>query len=45
MHVMGQWNWWSPRWMAAVHRRLGFSDGHARAAARTTTVEVNRSAT
>jgi RND superfamily putative drug exporter len=27
MHVMGQWNWWAPRWMVAVHRRLGFSDG------------------
>jgi RND superfamily putative drug exporter len=31
MHVMGQWNWWAPRWMVAVHRRLGFSDGQARA--------------
>ena len=29
MHVMGQWNWWAPRWLVAVHRRLGFSDGHA----------------
>jgi RND superfamily putative drug exporter len=28
MHVMGQWNWWAPHWLAAVHRRLGFSDGH-----------------
>jgi RND superfamily putative drug exporter len=32
MDVMGQWNWWSPRWLAAVHRRLGFTDGHAPAA-------------
>jgi putative drug exporter of the RND superfamily len=32
MHVMGQWNWWAPRWFVAVHRRLGFSDGHPRAA-------------
>jgi RND superfamily putative drug exporter len=31
MHVMGQWNWWAPRWMVGVHRRLGFSDGHSRA--------------
>ena len=31
MHVMGQWNWWAPRWLASVHRRLGFSDGHPRA--------------
>ncbi|HYZ68915.1 MAG TPA: MMPL family transporter, partial [Mycobacterium sp.] len=29
MHVMGQWNWWAPRWLVALHRRLGFSDGHA----------------
>ncbi|WP_082965261.1 MMPL family transporter [Mycobacterium sp. ACS1612] len=27
MHVMGQWNWWAPRWLVAVHRRLGFSEG------------------
>ncbi len=32
MHVMGQWNWWAPRWLVAVHRRLGLSDGHPRAA-------------
>jgi putative drug exporter of the RND superfamily len=30
MHVMGQWNWWAPRWMVGVHRRLGFSDGQPR---------------
>jgi putative drug exporter of the RND superfamily len=29
MHVMGQWNWWAPKWMVAVHRRLGLNDGHA----------------
>jgi RND superfamily putative drug exporter len=29
MHVMGQWNWWAPRWMTALHERLGLSDGHA----------------
>ena len=29
MHVMGQWNWWAPRWMVALHRRLSFSDGQA----------------
>ena len=28
MRVMGQWNWWAPQWMVAVHRHLGFSDGH-----------------
>ena len=32
MHVMGQWNWWAPRWLVTVHRRLGMSDGHQRAA-------------
>jgi putative drug exporter of the RND superfamily len=31
MHVMGQWNWWAPRWMVAVHRRLGFNDGQPHA--------------
>ena len=29
MHVMGQWNWWAPRWMVAVHRRLGFTENGA----------------
>jgi putative drug exporter of the RND superfamily len=29
MHVMGQWNWWAPKWMVVVHQRLGFNDGHA----------------
>jgi len=32
MHVMGQWNWWAPRWLISVHRRLGYGDGHPRAA-------------
>lgn len=27
MHVMGQWNWWAPAWLASVHRRLGRGDG------------------
>lgn len=31
MHVMGQWNWWAPRWMVAVHQRLGFSDSQPHA--------------
>lgn len=31
MHVMGQWNWWAPRWMVAVHQRLNFSDGQPHA--------------
>jgi RND superfamily putative drug exporter len=32
MHVMGQWNWWAPRWLTAVHGRLGITDGHEPAA-------------
>jgi putative drug exporter of the RND superfamily len=31
MHVMGQWNWWAPQWLVAVHRRLGLNDGHPHA--------------
>lgn len=33
MHVMGQWNWWAPKWMVSVHHRLGFNDGHGVATA------------
>jgi RND superfamily putative drug exporter len=29
MHVMGEWNWWAPKWMVLVHRRLGFNGDHA----------------
>jgi len=32
MHVMGHWNWRAPRWLVSVHRRLGYGDGHPRAA-------------
>jgi RND superfamily putative drug exporter len=28
MHVLGQWNWWAPSWLAWLHRRLGLDDGH-----------------
>ena len=28
MHVMGHWNWWAPRPLARLHRRLGFSEGN-----------------
>jgi putative drug exporter of the RND superfamily len=28
MHVMGEWNWWAPRWMVWLHQRLGLNDGH-----------------
>jgi RND superfamily putative drug exporter len=27
MHVLGEWNWWAPRWMLWLHKRLGLSDG------------------
>jgi RND superfamily putative drug exporter len=33
MHMMGQWNWWAPKWMVSLHHRLGFNDGHAVATA------------
>jgi putative drug exporter of the RND superfamily len=36
MRVMGQWNWWAPRWLLAVHRRLGFSEGTPRVAPKMT---------
>jgi RND superfamily putative drug exporter len=32
MHVMGQWNWWAPRWLTVLHERVGFTDGHSAAA-------------
>jgi putative drug exporter of the RND superfamily len=28
MRVMGQWNWWAPKWMTRLHHRLGLNDGH-----------------
>jgi RND superfamily putative drug exporter len=33
MHVLGQWNWWAPSWLARLHRRLAFEDGHGAATA------------
>ena len=27
MHVMGEWNWWAPKWMAKLHNRIGIEDG------------------
>ncbi|HEV2107288.1 MAG TPA: MMPL family transporter, partial [Thermomicrobiales bacterium] len=32
MRLMGRWNWWAPRWIAAVVQRLGL--GHTEAPAR-----------
>ena len=28
MHAMGEWNWWAPKWMVLLHRRLGFNGDH-----------------
>ena len=27
MHVMGEWNWWAPKWMTKIHDRFGIEDG------------------
>jgi len=29
MHVMGEWNWWAPKWMTKLHDRFGIEDGLA----------------
>ena len=26
MRLMGRWNWWAPKPLARLHRRLGFSE-------------------
>ncbi|OBK73837.1 MMPL family transporter [Mycobacterium sp. 1274761.0] len=26
MHVLGRWNWWSPKPLARLHQRIGFSE-------------------
>ena len=28
MRIMGEWNWWSPRWLTRLHDRFGIDDGH-----------------
>ncbi len=40
MHVMGEWNWWAPKWMVLVHRHLGFNGDHA--VARTDATEAQQ---
>jgi RND superfamily putative drug exporter len=35
MAILGRWNWWAPRPLAALHRRLGFDRLEAGAAERT----------
>jgi putative drug exporter of the RND superfamily len=37
MHVMGHRNWWAPRPLARLHRRLGFTDGSGAGSAPTDT--------
>ena len=27
MHVMGEWNWWSPKWLTRLHSRFGLEEG------------------
>jgi putative drug exporter of the RND superfamily len=27
MHLLGEWNWWAPSWLARLHRRIGLHDG------------------
>ena len=27
MHVMGEWNWWAPKWMTKLHNRIGIEEG------------------
>jgi RND superfamily putative drug exporter len=26
MHVMGEWNWWAPKWMTKLHKRFGITE-------------------
>jgi RND superfamily putative drug exporter len=27
MHVMGEWNWWAPKWLSRIHDRFGLDHG------------------
>ncbi|OAN34545.1 MMPL family transporter [Mycolicibacterium iranicum] len=27
MHMLGEWNWWAPRWMTQLHKRIGLQEG------------------
>jgi RND superfamily putative drug exporter len=31
MRVMGEWNWWAPKWLTRLHDRFGLDDGHGAA--------------
>jgi RND superfamily putative drug exporter len=28
MRMMGEWNWWSPRWLTRLHDRFGLDEGN-----------------
>jgi RND superfamily putative drug exporter len=32
MHVMGEWNWWAPKWLSRIHDRFGLHHGNGAAA-------------
>jgi len=32
MHVMGEWNWWAPKWLSRIHDRFGLGHGNGAAA-------------
>ena len=32
MHVMGEWNWWAPKWLSRIHDRFGLDHGKGIAA-------------
>ncbi|SBS76103.1 MmpL domain-containing protein [uncultured Mycobacterium sp.] len=27
MHLLGEWNWWAPKWLARLHHRVGLHHG------------------
>jgi putative drug exporter of the RND superfamily len=31
MHVMGEWNWWAPKWLSRIHDRFGLDHGNGAA--------------
>lgn len=31
MELLGRWNWWAPRPLRALHRRIGLSEGDGEA--------------
>jgi uncharacterized membrane protein YdfJ with MMPL/SSD domain len=33
MELLGRWNWWAPRPLRRLHRRMGLSEGEVSSAA------------